>query len=386
MLPFPIISNLREQSSYRVSKFIAGYDHIAVLGTNGELYTRGQNTYGQLGDSSMVSNNQTWQLSMTDVSSLYGSKSQNTIIIKNDGTVWYCGRTTVATQFGYNNGQSTVNGVNSWTEITSYIPFSSTLIKDIVVFYQGSAIVRTDGLVYFCGVNTSGMFGMNNTSNLTVYTQSLATDVQYLYTQHPISTCNVMSYLDSSNHIWACGNNSAKQVSSSSTTSFSTFQSFGSYVGTPDGVAICGSTSWYVVNNTGYFCGNALTLQGTNSGVLFMYSATGNQSSGLTKITSSTVSGTYGIKTTNIFWAKTFYSGGASESPLMNNQSNRANWLQQHTMPTSLGTYSGMEIGYATNAYLLFLSGPIQEIMGIGMMTSSPSSSVYEKIILPDFQ
>ncbi|QXO12796.1 hypothetical protein pEaSNUABM49_00583 [Erwinia phage pEa_SNUABM_49] len=50
MLPFPIISNLRQKSNYRIQKFIAGSSHIAVLGTNGQLYTRGNNQYGQLGD------------------------------------------------------------------------------------------------------------------------------------------------------------------------------------------------------------------------------------------------------------------------------------------------------------------------------------------------
>lgn len=386
MLPFPIISQLRVPSSYRVAKFIAGYDHIAVLGTNGDLYTRGQNTYGQLGSSSMVSNNSTWQLSMSGVSSLYGSKSQNTIVIKNDGTVWMCGRTSYQYQFGY-AGPTGTAGVNYWTDITSHIPFSTSLIKDIHVFYQGSAIIRTDGTVWFSGINDNGKFGMNNTTNLTAYTQSTsASDVQSLYYSHPISTANVLTYLDSNRHIWSCGNNSARQVLGTATASYSTFQQMSASV-VCSGVAITGSTSWFLnsANNNGLFCGSALTLQGTNSGTLNLYSATGNQATGLLDITSVSVSGVYGLKTTNNFWEKTFYSGGTGETPLMNNQSNRANWLLQHTMPSTLGTYSAMEIGDRANAYLLYFGTDTQVIMGIGIMTSTPSASVYEQITIPDF-
>lgn len=384
MFPFPIISQLRVPSSYRVAKFIAGYQHIAVLGTNGDLYTRGQNTYGQLGDTSYGSNNSTWVLSMSDVASIYGSKSENTVAIKNDGTVWVCGRTTNANQFGFNN----TTGAHSWYEITSYIPFSPSTIKDFHVFYQGSAIIRIDGSLWFSGVNDSGKFGMNNTTNLTAYTQSTsASDVQKLYYGHPISTANVLSYTDSAGHIWSCGNNSARQVTSSTTvSSYSTFQQMSSTI-VCTSAAICGSTSWFLnsANGTGLYCGSGITLQNTNSGNLNLYSATGNQATSLSAFTTATTSGVYGLKTTNTFWEKTFYSGGTTETPLMNNQTNRANWLQQHTMPTSLGLYSGLEIGWRDNAYLLFMGSDTQEIYGLGIMTSAPAASVYEKIILPDF-
>ncbi|AQW89070.1 regulator of chromosome condensation [Serratia phage BF] len=383
MLPFPIISNLRQKSNYRIQKFIAGSSHIAVLGTNGQLYTRGNNQYGQLGDTTYSTDYNNWVLSMSNVSSIYGDRSENTIAIKNDGTVWVCGRFTSAVQFGFS---STV-GANSWVEITSSIPFSVSLIKDIIVGYQMSAILRSDGLVYFCGTNSYGQFGRNNTTNLSVYTVSLATDVQKLYVQHPVgSVQNVISYLDSSSHIWACGYNGYKQVSFSNTSSFSTFQQMSTTI-VCSAVAIAGRTSWYLdsSNNVGLFCGNAVDLQGSNSGILNLYSATGNQSSGLTDFQLASSGGVvYGRKSTGQFFAKILFGGGGSVTPLMNNVSNRANWLQQHTLPVSTATYSGMAMGNNNNAFLLYLGADYQEIWGLGLMFPQ-NDSVYRPLVIPDF-
>jgi len=385
MFPFPIISSLREKSTYRIQKFIAGATHIAVLGTNGELYTRGYNTWGQLGSTSYGSGfNNTWQLSLTNVSSVFGTKSYNTIAIKNDGTVWFCGKITDnANIFGFTG---TANSANSWTEITNYIPFSPSSIKDFQVGYNMTAIVTTDGLLWFCGTNNYGQFGLGNTVSKTTYTQSPVTGVSTLQLMHPLDTTqDVISYIDTAGLLWACGNNTTKQVSSLSTSSFTTFTKMSSQV-FKSGV-IAGRTSWYVASNgTGLFCGSAFTLQGTNSGILNLYSATGNNSGSLSNITGVTTSGVYGLKTDNKFYEKKFYSGGSTESPLMNNQSNNANWLLQHTMPVSTGVYTSMEMGWSNNAYLLFLDGDVQFVYGIGLMTSTPTSSVYEAISIPDFK
>jgi alpha-tubulin suppressor-like RCC1 family protein len=383
MLPFPIISNLRQQSIYKIQKFVAGSSHVAILGTNGQLFTRGDNTYGQLGDTSYTTNYQGWQLSLSDVAGVYGDRSQNTVAIKKDGTVWVCGRFWTATQFGF----TSTTGAHSWTEITSYLPFSTNTIKDIQVGYQMSAFVLNDGSVYFCGTNTNGQFGNNNTTNLTSYTKSLATDVQKLYIQHPLwQGQNVISYIDSTGKPYACGYNGTKQVSSSSTiSSYSTFQLLSSAVYTS--AAIAGTTSWYIRSNgSGDYCGSASVLQNTNSGILNMYSATGNGATQLGEIQLASFAIVYGYKTTNTFWAKTYYSGGGSELPLMNNVSNRANWLQQSTMPVSAGVYSGMAMGNYNNGFILFLGSDQQEIFGVGLMSSNNASTAFEKLSIPEFK
>lgn len=386
MLPFPIISNLREKSNTKVAKFIAGIGHIAALGTNGQLFTRGSNQYGQLGDISYPTDNNNWILSMENVSSIYGDRSNCLIAIKNDGTVWVCGQFNVTSQFGFVGG----TGAHSWTEMTNAIPFSTTLIKDIQITFAASCIVRNDGLLYCCGTNGSGMFGNNNTNNLTLYTQSAtASDVQHLYVQHGSgsATTNVLSYIDTNNHIWACGNNSVRQINSSSTSSFTAFQQMSaSFVTKPNGVAIAGSTSWYInnANNVGYFCGSSATLQGGSSNLINLYSATGNNSSNITELQLASYSIVYARKTDGKFYAKEYFSGGGTALPLVNNSTNRAQWTYQHDLPVSLGVYSGMAMGNNDNAYLLFFGSDYQEIYGLGRMFPQ-NDSVYRILTLPSF-
>lgn len=384
MLPFPIISNLRQKSSTTVTKFIAGISHIAALGSNGQLFTRGSNQYGQLGNTSFPTDYNNWILSLDNVSSVYGDRSNCLVAIKNDGTVWVCGQFNYTSQFGFVGG----TGAHSWIEMTTAIPFSTSLIKEIVVANGCSFIIRSDGLLYCCGLNTSGLFGNNNTVTPTTYTQSSsASDVQKIYVPHATTTANVMYYIDSNNHVFAAGNNSARQTNNTTSVSQQlTFLQMSTTAMNPNAIAVAGSTSWVTnSSNTGLYCGSGLTLQNVNSGNLFLYAATSNGSSNITEMQLGSYSAVYARKTDGKFYAKEYYSGGGSVTPLINNSTDRTQWTFQHNLPTSNGIYSSMAIGNFNNAFLLFFGNDLsQEVYGLGLMFPQ-NDSVYRLLTLPSF-
>lgn len=77
------------QKASNVVSVSAGGFHVAYVTTDGELYTLGQNTYGQLGDGTQASSNSP-KLVLENVKSV-AAGADHTLAIQNDGTLWAWG-------------------------------------------------------------------------------------------------------------------------------------------------------------------------------------------------------------------------------------------------------------------------------------------------------
>ena len=143
-----------------------------ALLSNGDLYTWGYNNRGQLGLGNLVNQN-TPQLSLTNVSKVFTTPSNNTwtgaangaganatklIVQKTDGTVWACG-------YG---GQGVIGlgltptDYSTWTVLPWIQPFPKS-VWNIGNGPQGGMVVQqANGTIWVCGNNASGQLGLNN--------------------------------------------------------------------------------------------------------------------------------------------------------------------------------------------------------------------------------
>jgi len=134
------------------------------LKTNGELWTAGQNNYGQLG-LGFTSEGETASLSLTDVkvASVGLWDGNSALALKNDGTLWGTG-----TNYAGNFGNGTYNDSNAWIQLDLQGDITgSGEILAIQAFGYGdiSALLMSDNTLWvstnqdsYFGLNTSGSF------------------------------------------------------------------------------------------------------------------------------------------------------------------------------------------------------------------------------------
>lgn len=144
-------------TSYSCLDVSGGADHSAVITSSGTIASRGDNTYGQIGDGTTTTAS---GLTLNITGSTYWIKlscgTNNTLAIKLDGTLWGWGRNDSG-QLGDNtvlNKSSpvqTVSGSNTWSEISC--GNSHTLA------------VKTDGTLWSWGLNHLGQLGDGTTIN-----------------------------------------------------------------------------------------------------------------------------------------------------------------------------------------------------------------------------
>ena len=132
-----------------------------ALFANGNLYTWGANTTGQLGIGNTTNYYQP-VLSTTNVAQVYTHPSQSTsdanytrlFIKKNDGAVYGCGNNNF-----HELGLSSTTDINTWT----VLPWIGTNPMSVwnLGGYAGSTIVqKSDGTIWVAGYNGSGQLGV----------------------------------------------------------------------------------------------------------------------------------------------------------------------------------------------------------------------------------
>ncbi|MBL7766823.1 MAG: choice-of-anchor D domain-containing protein [Chitinophagaceae bacterium] len=153
----------------------------------------GINTYGQLGDSTLVSKTEPVNVSGLNNIIDVASGDKHVIFLKSDGTVWAC---------GYNfYGQ-----LGDGTTANRTTPVQITSLSGIIAISAGgshSLFLKSDSTVWSCGYNNSGQLGDNSTTN-----RNTPVQVSGLSGIVAISAGDVAShFLKSNGTVWACGNN-----------------------------------------------------------------------------------------------------------------------------------------------------------------------------------
>ncbi|MFA7209708.1 MAG: fibronectin type III domain-containing protein [Parcubacteria group bacterium] len=148
-----------------VSQISAGYSHTCALKTDGTAYCWGYNSYGRLGDNTIISRYTPVQVLgvggvgfLTDVSQI-SAGYYHTCALKTDGTA-YC--------WGYNNsgrlGDNTT--INRYTPVQVLGVGGVGFLTDVSQISAGgvhSCAKKNDGMVYCWGQNTYGQLGDNTT-------------------------------------------------------------------------------------------------------------------------------------------------------------------------------------------------------------------------------
>jgi alpha-tubulin suppressor-like RCC1 family protein len=132
-----------------------GNFHTAAIKTDGTLWTWGDNTYGQLGDNTIVRKSSPVQTVSGGTNwKQVACGSNHTAAIKTDGTLWL---------WGYNNDAQL--GDNTTTHRSSPVQTVSggTNWKQVSCGGSHTAAIKTDGTLWLWGRNTIGQLGDNTT-------------------------------------------------------------------------------------------------------------------------------------------------------------------------------------------------------------------------------
>ena len=151
-------------------KIVAGASHFAALRANGEIWTWGLNSKGQLG---LGSTEET--ITKPTITSIYDASdatqtvyavdvaagAQYTLVLKSDGTVW-------AT--GYNNygqlGDGTTEDKSTFVQVKN--PTGDGYLEDVIAITANNSTsyaLLADGTVYGWGYNGYGNLGINTTDS-----------------------------------------------------------------------------------------------------------------------------------------------------------------------------------------------------------------------------
>ena len=206
------------------AKIVGGWNHFVALKANGEVWTWGSNSNGQLGVSDKTNKQKPTKTSIYDSNNEdnnyaidVAAGSYHTVVLKQDGTVWTVGLNNYG-QLG--NGTNTSSdefvkveglqekviaiaannlttyaltengnvygwGYNSYGQLginstaTCYSPVKMQKISDIIQISAGEnylVMLDANGSVWSVGYNGSGQFGLNNTSNYYLPQKMLSED------------------------------------------------------------------------------------------------------------------------------------------------------------------------------------------------------------------
>ena len=143
-----------------------GQYHTAAIKTDGTLWTWGQNNFGQLGDNTVAAKSSPVQTIAAGTNWKQVSSGYNhTAVIKTDGTLWLWGRNSVGAL-----GDNTAVNKSSPVQTIS----AGTNWKQVGCGSNHTAAIKTDGTLWLWGYNSYGQLGDNTVANESSPVQTIA--------------------------------------------------------------------------------------------------------------------------------------------------------------------------------------------------------------------
>ena len=175
-----------------------------ILTSAGNLLGCGRNNYGQQGNgtSSSSDNVSTLTQRLTDVMS-FSATSTNTWAIKNDNTLWGCGKNEYGQQG--NGGTSNVTSFTQREDKAVQVACSDNTTWYIRQISNGNT------MAYGCGLGFSGQQGDGSTSNSTYFSQRTDAFSGEDYTPKVICSNKTTWYIRADGTLWGCGANDSGQ-------------------------------------------------------------------------------------------------------------------------------------------------------------------------------
>jgi len=193
-----------------ITAIACGHQSGYALDVNGNVWSWGSNTYGQLGNNSTASSSVPVQVSaltgMPTITAI-AANYQSAYALDVNGNVW---------AWGYNNyGQL---GNNS--TVSSHVPVQVANLTGITAIacsqYSGYAL-SGDGTVWSWGYNNYGQLGNNSTTNSLIPVQVSSLTIMPTITAIACGQYSVYA-LDSGGDVWSWGYNSNGRLGNNSTT------------------------------------------------------------------------------------------------------------------------------------------------------------------------
>ena len=238
-------------------------EYSLILKNDGTLLGCGRNAEGQLGLGDKTDKTIFTQVTTNadNVKSVYCGKDHN-IILKNDGTLWGCGNN----QYGQLGLGDTTNRT-TFTQVTTNVDN----IKEIYCGSYHTLILKNDGTLWSCGRNDNGQLGLGDGNNRTTFTQITANtdDIKLVY-----CGSNYTLILKNDGTLWGCGYNGEGQLGLGGFNSKTTFTQITTNTDDIKSV-YCGSQYTLILKNdgtlwgTGYNSSGGLGLGDTNYRTIF---------------------------------------------------------------------------------------------------------------------
>ena len=144
----------------------SGRHHTAAIKTDGTLWLWGRNSYGQLGDNTIAAKSSPVQTIAGGTNwKLVGCGQYHIAAIKTDGTLWLWGQNS----FG-RLGDNTVVNKSSPVQTIS----AGTNWKQVSSGAYHTAAIKTDGTLWTWGYNNFGTLGDNTVANRSSPVQTIA--------------------------------------------------------------------------------------------------------------------------------------------------------------------------------------------------------------------
>lgn len=198
----PVITGLPPGAN--IQKISGGVWYTLFLNSNGTTWACGNNSFGQLGDSTNLQREIPVQVNfpvgtvIKDIS----AGGHHSLFLKDDGTVWGC---------GWNDDGQLGDTIAANKLIPTQMNFPlGTIITDIAAGYSFSLFLKDDGTVWSCGNNTYGQLGDSSTI-------VKKTPVQVIFPAGTIISkifagSNHALFIENDGSVWVCGNNTNGQL------------------------------------------------------------------------------------------------------------------------------------------------------------------------------
>lgn len=176
---------------HNVRAVAVGSNFTVYINSSDELWGMGYNSNGQLGDGSTTNRSSPVKIA-SDVAAVAVSAA-HTVFIKKDGTLWGCGK---------NSTYELGTGTGASAAVTTPIQIATGVIS--AAAGQGwTAFVKTDGTLWGNGLNGSGQLALGSTSSKTTPTKStlISGVVQIAAGDFHLVIRR------SDNTVWTCGSN-----------------------------------------------------------------------------------------------------------------------------------------------------------------------------------
>lgn len=201
------ILSLIVASAVNAQQIAGGASHTLVICSNGTVQAWGENSNGQLGDSTTVPS-----LTPVTVYNLSGVKAVaagmfHSLALRTDSTVW---------SWGSNTSGQLGNATNTFSDV----PVQVSSLNGIVAIACGimqSYALKADGTVYAWGYNMNGELGNNTTTDTNLPVQVPGVN-------------NVVAIAAGNNHfivllndgtVWTCGNNNFGELGNATPVTYS---------------------------------------------------------------------------------------------------------------------------------------------------------------------